>query len=405
MQPSAALFAFAFWPFASGLMLLWGLAAAIPVAIHLWNRRRYYETTWAAMEYLLAAVRKNARRIRIEQLILLLVRISILLLLALALAEPFWPLGGALGALPTGGGNTHWVLVIDGSYSMDYRRGDDSNFAAAKKLASKLIAESRQGDGFTLVLMSDPPLAVIPEPAFDPQDTIEEVNLLELPHAGGDLSATLSLVETILASAREKYSQRLTNSQVCIFTDLGRTTWDEVDSPECKALAGRTAANASLVLLDMGQPGSENLAISDLAIDQPLVTAGRDVRFDAAVQNFGAEAVSSHRIELYVDGRVAHEDTVEVPALGRATVGFVHRFETPGEHAVEVRLGSDRLPIDNHRYLSIPVRSAIRALCVEGRPGRSAAGRLRARSVYGCATREMGDRFGERFAGSGFGAI
>ncbi len=58
----------------SGWMLLWGLAAVIPLLIHFLSRRRYDEVPWAAMEFLLAAIRKHARRWRIEQLLLLLVR-------------------------------------------------------------------------------------------------------------------------------------------------------------------------------------------------------------------------------------------------------------------------------------------------------------------------------------------
>src|SRR5262245_26607690 len=112
------LFAVWWWPFASGLMLAWAISAAAPIIIHLWNQRRYRETTWAAMEFLLAAMRKNARRIRIEQLILLAVRTAILLLLAVALADPILSLFSSLGSALGVGGSTHYVLVLDGSYSM-----------------------------------------------------------------------------------------------------------------------------------------------------------------------------------------------------------------------------------------------------------------------------------------------
>ncbi len=83
---------FAFWPFASGWMLLWGFAALIPILIHFLSRRRYDEVPWAAMEFLLAAIRKHARRWRLEQLLLLVLRASILVLLAVALADPVWSL-------------------------------------------------------------------------------------------------------------------------------------------------------------------------------------------------------------------------------------------------------------------------------------------------------------------------
>ncbi len=52
------------WNVGAPTMAWWALAAAVPILIHLWNRRKYKETTWAAMTYLLAAMQKHARRIR-----------------------------------------------------------------------------------------------------------------------------------------------------------------------------------------------------------------------------------------------------------------------------------------------------------------------------------------------------
>ena len=101
-------------------MLAWGIAAAIPVLIHFWSRRQRYETDWAAMQFLLAALQKHASRIRIEQWLLLAIRVAVLLILALALADPFL----AVTAIPPATANvgrTHTVLVLDGSFSMASR--------------------------------------------------------------------------------------------------------------------------------------------------------------------------------------------------------------------------------------------------------------------------------------------
>jgi hypothetical protein len=86
------------------------------------------------------------------------------------------------------------------------------------------------------------------------------------------------------------------------------------------------------------------------------------------VQNFGEE-VSGLTAELYIDGQPVDTQPIDVAAEGRATVRFNLRFESAGEHDAEVRLVSDRLPVDNRRFLSIPVRESIRVLCVEGSPG------------------------------------
>jgi hypothetical protein len=154
---------YAFWPFTHAALLLWGLAAAVPILIHLWSRRRYRETTWAAMQFLAAALKNNARRMRIEQLLLLAVRTAILILLAIALANP------VLSLLPHGDsaaaarGSTYWILVMDTSYSMATQPDQQSWFDAARSEALAVVERSRQGDGFSLVALQRPPRVIIGE--------------------------------------------------------------------------------------------------------------------------------------------------------------------------------------------------------------------------------------------------
>ncbi len=52
-------------------MLNWLAAAAAPIVIHLLSKRRFRRIRWAAMDFLLEADRRNRRRVRIEELILL----------------------------------------------------------------------------------------------------------------------------------------------------------------------------------------------------------------------------------------------------------------------------------------------------------------------------------------------
>src|SRR5215471_1677153 len=99
----------------------WAGAAliSIPLIIHFLNRRRFKVVPWAAMEYLLQALRKNRRRIRFEQILLLTTRCLILALLGLALARPFGCTEGSLAALAGSKTGLH-VFVVDNSYSMAY---------------------------------------------------------------------------------------------------------------------------------------------------------------------------------------------------------------------------------------------------------------------------------------------
>src|ERR1051326_9308722 len=85
-QVHSCLLAFGFGNLA---MLGWLAAAAAPILIHLWSRHRYREAPWAAMQFLLAAMQKNARRMQLEQWLLVAIRTLIIVFVVLAVAEPY----------------------------------------------------------------------------------------------------------------------------------------------------------------------------------------------------------------------------------------------------------------------------------------------------------------------------
>jgi hypothetical protein len=374
MPLSAPIFAFGL---VSPWMLGWLAAAAVPILIHLWTRQRYREMPWAAMEYLLAAIHRHTRRMKFEQWLLLAVRTLLIVLLVLAVAEPY--LKDTTFA-SVAGGRTHRVLVIDGSYSMAYKPGEKSCFDRAKELAQQWVEESRQGDAFTLVLMSSPPRLVVGTPALERAALLEELDKLRLPHGTADLPATVATVLEVVQKVRRE-NPRLTRHEVYFLTDLGRVGWAPeltgAAEAEFRRRSRELAELATLVVIDLGQANSQNLAVTELRVGEPVVTLANSASIQAKVKNFGPRASSRQRLELLVDGRAAGEAYVAageggLPPGGEESAAFSYRFETPGDHDVEVRLQPaaqyDALDIDNHRFLALPVKQFVRVLCVNGRP-------------------------------------
>src|SRR3954470_23637529 len=75
--------------FAAPMFAVAGAAlASIPIIIHILNRRRFKVVKWAAMEYLLQAMRKNRRKLKFEQWLLLAMRCLLIFLMGIALARP-----------------------------------------------------------------------------------------------------------------------------------------------------------------------------------------------------------------------------------------------------------------------------------------------------------------------------
>ena len=351
--------------FGSAGMLLWCLAAATPLVIHFLSRRARQVTDWAAMEFLRAALRKNSRRRWIEQWLLLALRALILILLAVAAAQPAasrWLVDRPPVESP---GHTHTLLVLDASYSMGYRAAERTRFESAKERARHIVAQGVQGDGFSLLLMADPPRSIVGDVAFDRTDVQQEIDGLQLTHGGASLLATLEETDRIIQSAAARHP-RLAEHRVIFLTDLGRTTWDEAQSAAVAARLAALAEGARLQLVDVGEAEAANMALTRLAADTAFPVVHDRLAFEVELHNFGQNEMPAQRVELLVDGRNVAERALRVPAGGRATTTFWHAFDSPGEHVVEARIDGDRLDVDNHRWLSVPVRETIRVLCVQG---------------------------------------
>lgn len=360
---------FAAGVFGSIGMLAWAAAALVPLLLHLWNRRQHQRAPWAAMEFLLAAVQEQARRMRLEQLLLLLLRMAIPIVLALALADPVWEtLGSSLGGVLGSQAPTHHLFVIDTSYSMDYRVADRTRLDQAKQAAINVIEQSSQGDGFTLINLSDPSETVVGLPAFSFNDAKSEIGNLEVRHNVANLSSSLPLVRETIEAVRKGFP-RLQQHRVYFVSDMGRTTWDDANSATVREQIGWLESVADIVTVDVGATSHQNAAITSLRRTTPVVTSQTNVVWQATVEGLTGNDFAEQTIEWLVDGRLADKQTVKIALATPTMCSFQYRFDTEGEHRLEARLSNDNLRVDDHRYEILSVRDRISVLCVEGVPG------------------------------------
>jgi hypothetical protein len=347
-------------------LMLWGLAgASLPILIHLLNRRKFRETTWAAMSFLIAAIRKNQKRIRIEQWILLAVRTLLIALLALAMARPALESLSNLGLFA---GRRHWVIALDASMSMETRAGERTRFERAQEAARRVVNAARAGDGFSVLALSGSPRVVIGAPSFSKEAVLRAIDSLRATHGVHDPIAALRGIDEALTASD------IGRKEVVVISDFQRASW-ETDSTSggdpVRALTARLSAKSPRVrFLDVAGEADRNRAVVALDTRPAFVTPGTAVELRARVEAFGV-GYPAGRARMVVDGRVIAGEEQQVPPLepGRhAELSFRHAFNAPGDSIVEVRLDEDALPVDDRRTASITVRDSIRVLLVDGDP-------------------------------------
>lgn len=347
-------------------------AAAVPIIIHLLNQRRFKVVVWAAMDFLLATIEKNSRRLQLQDLILMLLRAFALVFLALALARPTLTPGGLdlLGRQ----GETAAVIVLDNSLSMGHRIGNESRFDAAKRAALAIVDHLPKGAGAALVLMSDVAIDEIPEPSHDAAFVRAAIQDAELSDGGTDVAGGITKAWGILREAKALAKE------IYVVSDMQSNAWPASGDGGWTALANElTAAKPAvrLYLANVNDGGDSNLSIAALTPVDEQVSTESDAAFVATLQNHGGGAATNVTVELLVGApdappteplRTAASVVVD-KVDGTAQVRLETRFAGGGDYRIAVRAAPDRLPADDMRSLALPVVDRIKVLVIDGQPG------------------------------------
>lgn len=355
--------------------------ASVPILIHLFFRRRHRVVRWAAMEFLLLALRKQKRRLQAENLLLLLLRCLAILLFGLAVARP---IAGAAALAPLAGAARDVFVLLDTSASMNARHTNLRVLERAKERAEEVVGELPESARVTVIVTCDDvagaPRAVLE--SASPSDARQRIASLRAGWTGNRLGELFRLVREKLETARGR-------AQLLLFTDLQRRDWldeaggrrEDVDYALRSLRVGEEEPPA-LTLYDIAPPSSSNVAVAAFSKEEAReLFAGTLAGLSARVVNYSDsrasgtlslllaredgswERMSASPIELAPSLEVGPPSseivTLYVPlAAGETgTARFKAVFETADASA-------DRLEEDDTRFLAARVRPPVRFLPV-----------------------------------------
>jgi hypothetical protein len=368
------------------VLMLAGLAGvAIPIIIHLLNRRRYNVVDWGAMQFLQIS-EATRRRIMVEELLLMLLRMGLIAVLVLALASPY--LDSTAFARIAGGGDRDVVLIFDGSYSMGYTDKGKSAHDAAREWALAFVNDLSAGDSVAILQAKQQVVPLLGTPTHDLERARDRIGHLPAPGGGCDWPAAVEAAHKILAQHGRA------RRDVIILTDNQRFGWADDSS----LLRWELSANA---MREQGDEKRPHLWVVNLAPDRPasppnwslapvrvtrvVASVGQQITLRTALEIRGQEEYGPpHDLRVEVDGRPAASD-LKAPLSARLEKGqvplsFHHRFSTPGTHLVSVIVEpdpplserpagyavKDHLPGDNRQDFAIEVLPALPVLLVDG---------------------------------------
>ncbi|HUL60591.1 MAG TPA: VWA domain-containing protein [Anaeromyxobacteraceae bacterium] len=348
--------------------LLWGLlAAAIPVVIHLFFRRRPRPTPFPAIDFILRARRETERRLRLKKILLFAARTALLAAIALALARPRAERPDAAAAQVARGPRAT-AVVLDASASMGYLLGGRTLFDRARADALEALASLGGDEPATVVVCgSETPAAAAP--SFDRAAVRRVLDEALLGAGHSDMTACVTAAVRALSQAR---AQASLPKRVVVATDLTASAWRlDVPPPMVDGPAGPVRPEVSL--LDAARGAAlPNAAVTGLEAEPDPAVGPRGYRITATLANFGAEPLKDVSVRLETgagrDTRTAIRAFAEIPAGATAKKTFSYAFPGGGPAVITVALPPDPLAVDDARTLALVVPREVRVLVVNGAP-------------------------------------
>ena len=352
-----------------GLFLAGTAAASVPVIIHLLNRRRFKTVEWAAMKFLWESVRRNRRRVRLEELILLLLRCLAVFLLSVAVGRFLGCAPTPVSVISTPAQMTH-VFVLDDSVSMGQKLADTTGFNKAANDLAEMLKQVPSADRVAVLLTSRPERA---EALFD-LGTLSDPEDLAARLKGLQPSDTRARLGEALRTARSLFKLAGTDRRLYVLSDFRRADYASVDfseriRAELKALA---AEKARLVLMNYGSDPSANLTVEEVKVLSKLTLASLPIRVQARVRNNGPAPAENVAVSFILRDAEGLEAKLPAKTLRSVEPGESQLVQVPceltqkGPGALEAHLPGDTLAGDNVGYLALDVREARRVLVVDG---------------------------------------
>ncbi|TVR00499.1 MAG: VWA domain-containing protein [Deltaproteobacteria bacterium] len=344
--------------FGAPWMLAGLLAMALPVIVHLINRRHAVRRPFPAMRLLLESRERIARGLRVKQALLLLLRILLFAALPLAMAQPFVDCDRA----GTAGGDderlpSSVVLILDDSASMSLTHAGRSSWDEALAAARRQLRQLRPWDRVQIVSAGDTIIAHLPAEGGSRAEAESALARIAPRFGGGGIPSAL-------AEALETHrALMLPARRTLVFTDDREATWED----------GRTRPDAieglgPFTVIESAVDASGHVVIDSIELEEATEIGIGAWTITARLRTHG-DVNDEVRIRLFLDDERVAEQRVPVPASGQSSTRFV--VTTTGQDPVHVRaeiISEPRMTALAERHAILLPQRGVRVLLVNGDP-------------------------------------
>ncbi len=328
--------------FLNPLYLLGLVAAAIPIIIHLLIIRKNKLIEFSSIRFLKELQKTQIRRLKIKQILLLVLRTLIIVFLVLSFARPVVKSNFPLFRNYS---NVSAVIILDNSVSMDVSDEYGNRFRQAKNIAKSIISNLKEGDEVTIVYTSNN------SDSSSLQSTLESV---QDDISRSNISVLTSSFESAIRRTQKVFEQaNHYNKEIFIISDFQKTSLLPF-SDSSKFFDENTIIN----LVQVG--AKSKISINNLSIDTVLPLSSiyeidKNLEFEVRIKNNSQSSFENVVLSLVVNGeKVAQRIfNIKSKSFQNVIIGFLPKEY--GFYRCLFELETDALDYDNKYWFGLVV--------------------------------------------------
>ena len=329
--------------------VLFGLAAAaIPILLHLLNLRKLKTIDFSTLRFLKELQKTSIRKLKAQQIILLILRTLIVIFSVLAFSRP--TIKSTLPSIGTHA-KSSIIVVLDNSLSMDITDEDGNRFSKAKKLTSEILGALEEGDEMAFIPLSS--LIKNRKRSFSRNFAWlkEEIDHCSVNPATASLNDGLRAAQGLLDASLH------VNKEIYILTDLQQQEIHSLELDSIKLFDDKT----SVFLLPSSESNNsidQNISIDTAIFISRVYAKDKPVELQTKLYNSSVSDAKGIIVSVLFNGERGAQRTVDIGAGSYINVSLQGIPHTTGLIKGEIQIENDVLESDNHRYFSFIISSA-----------------------------------------------
>lgn len=324
--------------------ILFGLLAVlIPIAIHLFNFRKYKKVYFSNVRLLIQFQLRTRKQSQLLHYLVLATRILSIVFLVIAFAQPFIPLDSNMNL-----GKVNAVSVfIDNSFSME-TSGDEGRIIDEARNKAVRIASAFDADDRFQLLTND----------FEGrhQRFVSRDEFIQSVRETTISPAVRTLAEINSRQRDLFYRQRATSAVSYIISDFQQSTL-------LTKLPDSTSGYSSYLIPVQGKQ-TGNLYIDTCWLENPVLRINQIADLRIRIRNNSENDVQKIPVRLVINGSQRAVAAVDIPAEGSVMVNLSFSNPNAGVFKAVVEINDYPVTFDDNYYFTFKVSEHIPVLAV-----------------------------------------